>query len=79
MHKDWLKNKLMKVIEEDDIVELPTGNEKSKNEVSITTVNETDSKSLNVRVIQEMKKLESWLNHQATRSSENYHCGRESR
>jgi hypothetical protein len=76
MHKDWLKNKLMTITEE-DVVELPIGNERNKVEEAVPNVDENAKKNENERVIREMKRLESWFNPQATKFIEEYDCGRE--
>jgi hypothetical protein len=74
MYKDWLKNKLMTTIdEEEDAIELPTGN-KSK---IVSNVVEKDKKSTNETVIRAMKKLESWFNPQATKVLQDHNPGRE--
>jgi hypothetical protein len=67
MHKDWLRNKLMTIIEEEDVVELSTGNERNKVEEAVPNVDENAKKNANERVIREMKRLESWFNPQATK------------
>jgi hypothetical protein len=60
MHKDWLKNKLMTIIEEKVVVDLATSN-------TTLNVDEISKKNANNRVVEEMEKLESWLNPQAIR------------
>jgi hypothetical protein len=77
MHKDWLKNKLMTIIEEEDVVELPISNEVKKIEEAVPNVDENAKKIASERVVREMKKLESWFNPQATKVIEEYDCGRE--
>jgi hypothetical protein len=77
MHKDWLKIKFMSIIEEEDVVELPTGNENKKFEETAPDVDENPKKNINERVVCEMRKLESWFNPQATKVIEDYDHGRE--
>jgi Reverse transcriptase (RNA-dependent DNA polymerase)/gag-polypeptide of LTR copia-type/Zinc knuckle len=76
MQKDWLKNKLMTIIEEEDVMELPIGNERNNVEEAIPNVDEIAKKKANNRVVREMKKLESWFNPQATKVIEDYDRGR---
>jgi hypothetical protein len=58
---------LMTIIEEEDVVELSTGNERNKVEEAVPNVDENAKKNANERVIREMKRLESWFNPQATK------------
>jgi Reverse transcriptase (RNA-dependent DNA polymerase) len=74
MHTDWLQNKLMTIVdEEEDGIELPT----SINRNIVSVVDEKNKKNRDERVIRAMKKLESWFNPQATKVIENHDHGRE--
>jgi hypothetical protein len=67
----------MTIIEEEDVVELPIGNERNKVEEAVPNVDENAKKKTNERVIREMKRLKSWLKSQATKVIEDYDRGRE--
>jgi hypothetical protein len=62
MHVDCLKNKSTTNLEEEDVLELPTGNESNKVEEEATHVDLDMKKKTNERIVREMRKLESWLN-----------------
>jgi hypothetical protein len=76
MHVDWLKNKSTTHLEEEDILELPTGNESNKVEEEATNV-DVDKKKTNEKIVREMRKLESWFNPQATKIVDEFDHGRE--
>jgi hypothetical protein len=59
MHVDWLKNKSTMNLEEEDILELPTGNESNKVEEEATNVDVDKKKKTNEKIVCEMRKLES--------------------
>jgi hypothetical protein len=67
----------MTIIDDEDVVELPTGNEKIKIEEIVSNVNENSKKNANTRVIREMKKLESWFKLQARKVIQDSDPGRE--
>ena len=74
MYTDWLKNKLMtKIDDEEDSIELPTGNKRN----FASNDDEIDKKNKDEKVIRAMKKLESWFNPQATKVIEDHNHGRE--
>jgi hypothetical protein len=77
MHVDWLKNKSAMNLEEEDVLELPTGNEANKVEEEAINVDVDKKKKTNEKIIREMRKLESWFNPQATRIVDEFDCGRE--
>jgi hypothetical protein len=77
MYVDWLKNKSTTNLEEEDVLELPTGNESNKVEEEATNVNADMKKKTNERIVREMRKLESWLNPQATKIVDEFDRGRE--
>jgi hypothetical protein len=77
MHVDWLKNKLTTNLEEEEVLELSTGNESNKVEEEATNVDVDMKKKTNERIIREMRKLESWFNPQATKIIDDFDHGRE--
>jgi hypothetical protein len=77
MHVDWLKNKSTTNLEEEDVLELLTGNESSKVEEEATNVDIVKKKKTNERIVCEMRKLESWFNPQATKIVDELDRGRE--
>jgi hypothetical protein len=77
MHVDWLKNKSTMNLEEEDVLELPTGNESNKVEEEATHVNVNKKKKTNEKIVREMRKLESWFNPQATKIVDELDRGRE--
>jgi FtsZ-interacting cell division protein YlmF len=76
MHVDWLKNKLTTNLEEEDVLELPRGNESNKVEEKATNVDVDMKKKTNERIFREMKKLESLLNPQTTKIVDEFDRGR---
>jgi hypothetical protein len=50
MHVDWLKNKLTTNLEEEDVLELPTGNESNKDEEEATNVDVDKKKKTNEKL-----------------------------
>jgi hypothetical protein len=63
MHADSLKNKLKTNLEEDNVLELPTGNESNKVEKETTNVDvDKKKKKTNEKILLGMRKLESWFN-----------------
>jgi hypothetical protein len=77
MHVDWLKNKSTTNLEEEDVLELPTGNESNKVEEEATNVDVDKKKKTNEKIVCEMRKLESWFNPQATKIVNEFDCRRE--
>jgi hypothetical protein len=79
MHVDWLKNKSTMNLEEEDVLELLTGNESNKVEEEAThvNVNKKKKKKTNEKIVCEMRKLESWFNPQATKIVDELDRGRE--
>ena len=59
------------------IVELPTSKEVMGTDKVTTNDQIVERNDSNEKVIREMKKLESWFNSQATKTIEDYYCGRE--
>jgi hypothetical protein len=76
MHVDWLKFKSTTNLEEEDVLELPTGNESNKVEEEATNI-DVYKKKTNERIFREMRKLESWFNPQTTKIVNEFDCGRE--
>jgi hypothetical protein len=77
MHVNWLKNKSTTNLEEEDVLELPTGNESNKDEEEATNVNVDKEKKTNEKIVREMRILESWFNPQATKIVDELDRGRE--
>jgi hypothetical protein len=77
MHVDWSKNKSTTNLEEEDVLEIPTGNESNKGEEKATNVDVDKKKKTNEKIVREMRKLESWFNPQATRIVDEFDRGRE--
>jgi hypothetical protein len=77
MHVDKLKNKSTTNLEEEDVLELPTGNESNKVKEEPINVDLDKKKNTNEKIVREMRKLESWFNPQATRIVDEFDRGRE--
>jgi hypothetical protein len=72
-----LKNKSTTNLEEEDFLELPTGNESNKVEEEATNVDVDKEKKTNEKIVREMRKLKSWFNPQATKIVDEFHRGRD--
>jgi hypothetical protein len=57
MDVDWLKNKSTMNLEEEDVLELPTGNESNKVKEEATNVDVDKKKKTNEKIVREMRKL----------------------
>jgi hypothetical protein len=77
MHVDWLKNKLTMNLEEEDVLELLTGNESNKVEEEATHLDVDEKKKKNEKILCEMRKLESWFNPQASKIVDELDSGME--
>jgi hypothetical protein len=77
MHVDWLENKLTTNLEEEDVLELPTGNESNKVEEEAANVDVDKKKKTNEKIVREMRKLKSWFNPQTTNFVDEFDRGRE--
>jgi hypothetical protein len=64
-------------LEEEDVLELPTGNESNKVEEEATHVDIDKKKKTNEKIVREMRKLKSWFNPQATKIVDEFDRGRE--
>jgi hypothetical protein len=76
-YKEWKENKTTIFIVEDDILELPTGNNKVKLIENATKETEDENNKSDKKVFRAMRKLESWFNPEATKVVEDYSHGRE--
>jgi hypothetical protein len=74
---DWLKNKSIMNLEEEDFLLLPTGNDSNKVEEEATHVYVDKKKKTNERIVSEMRILESWFNPQATKIVDDFDRGRD--
>jgi hypothetical protein len=72
-----LKNKSTTNLEEEDVLELPKGNESNKVEEEATNVDVYKKQKTNEKIVREMRKLESWFNPQATKIVDGFDRGRE--
>jgi hypothetical protein len=77
MHVDWSKNKSTTKLEEEDVLELPTGNESNKVKEEATNVDVDMKKKTNEKIVREMRKLESLFNPQETKIVDEFERGRE--
>jgi hypothetical protein len=76
-YREWKNNKTTISTAEDDTIELPTGIDKKKLITNATKDNEDESSKSDKKVYRAMRKLESWLNPQATKVVLDYNHGSE--
>jgi hypothetical protein len=74
---EWKNNKATISTSEDDTIELPTGIDKRKLTTNAIQDTEDEGNDSDTKVFRAMRKLESWLNPQATKVVEDYNHGRE--